>query len=90
MLVVGNNAKVEAIDYKLSRYACYLIAQNANPRLKIIALAQTYFAIQTRRQELSEKDYKMFCCVVICFCSWIMFFNCYGADSTNPNTKCGN
>ena len=46
-------------DYRLSRYACYLIAQNANSRLKIVALAQTYFAIQTRKQELFEKEYSM-------------------------------
>lgn len=42
-------------DYKLSRYACYLIIQNANPRKKIVALWQTYFAIQTRKQEISEQ-----------------------------------
>lgn len=45
------------IDYKLSRYACYLIVQNANPKLKAVALGQTYFAIQTRKQELSELEY---------------------------------
>ena len=59
MVQIGSGAYREQIDYKLSRYACYLIAQNSNPRLKIIALAQTYFAIQTRKQELTEKEYSM-------------------------------
>ena len=45
------------IDYKLSRYACYLIVQNANPKLKNVALGQTYFAIQTRKMELTEEQY---------------------------------
>jgi len=57
MVSIGSNTTRKLQDYKLSRYACYLIVQNCNPRIKIIALAQTYFAIQTRKQELNEKEY---------------------------------
>ncbi len=45
------------IDYKLSRYACYLIVQNANPKYEAVALGQTYFATQTRKMELTEEEY---------------------------------
>ncbi len=45
------------LDYKLSRYACYLIVQNANSKYETVALGQTYFAIQTRKVELTEEEY---------------------------------
>ena len=57
MVYIGSNTKRKIQDYKLSRYACYLIVLNCDPRKKVIALAKTYFAIQTRKQELSEKEY---------------------------------
>lgn len=57
MVDIGSNTKRITKDYRLTRYACYLIAQNGDSRKEVIALAQTYFAIQTRKQELSEKEY---------------------------------
>ena len=57
MVYIGSNTTRKITDYKLSRYACYLIVLNCDPRKEIIALAKTYFAIQTRKQELSEKKY---------------------------------
>lgn len=54
VIVVGKGAVQELDDYELSRFACYLIAQNGDPRISEIAEAQKYFAIQTRRQELSD------------------------------------
>ena len=57
MVDIGSKTKRTIQDYKLSRYACYLIVMNGNPKKEIISLAQSYFAIQTRKQELSEKEY---------------------------------
>ena len=48
MVDIGSKTARKIIDYKLSRYACYLIVMNGNPQKEIIALGQTYFAIQTR------------------------------------------
>ena len=59
MVQIGSGAYREQIDYKLTRYACYLIAQNGDSRKKVIANAQTYFAVQTRKQELNEKEYSI-------------------------------
>ena len=53
----NNNATVNIQDYKLSRYICYLIVQNADPSKEVVALGQTYFAIQTRKQEITELEY---------------------------------
>ncbi len=59
MVQIGSEAKRELDSFALSRYACYLIVQNADPSKEIIALGQTYFAVQTRKQEIIEtKKYK--------------------------------
>ena len=57
MVNISSKTSRTILDYKLSRYACYLIVQNAAPRKEVVAFGQTYFAVQTRKQEISEKEY---------------------------------
>ena len=59
MVKVGSEAQREIDDINLSRYACYLIVQNGDPGKEIIALGQTYFAIQTRKQEIKDDFEKL-------------------------------
>lgn len=56
MVIIGSSAKREVADVKLSRYACYLIVQNADPSKEVVALGQTYFAVQTRIAEIKQMD----------------------------------
>jgi len=55
MVKIGSGSERQINDVALTRYACYLIAQNADPSKPEIAFAQTYFAVQTRKQELIEQ-----------------------------------
>jgi DNA-damage-inducible protein D len=55
MVCIGSKAKRSTEDYHLTRYACYLVIQNADPSKPIVALGQTYFAVQTRRQEIADE-----------------------------------
>ena len=54
MIVIGKGGRRQIENVKLSRYACYLIVQNADPSKEIVAIGQTYFAVQTRLQEISK------------------------------------
>jgi DNA-damage-inducible protein D len=56
MVPIGSGAERAMPSYKLSRYACYLIVQNADPGKEVVALGQTYFAVQTRLQEIRQMD----------------------------------
>ncbi len=56
MIEVGKGARREVESVKLSRYACYLIVQNADPAKEVVALGQTYFAVQTRLQEIRQME----------------------------------
>jgi len=56
MVTIGSGAEREMPSYKLSRYACYLIVQNADPSKEVVAIGQTYFAVQTRIQEIQQMD----------------------------------
>jgi len=54
MITIAKGAQRKIVDYRLTRYACYLIVMNGDPRKEVIALGQTYFAVKTRQQELAE------------------------------------
>jgi DNA-damage-inducible protein D len=56
MVSIGSGAQREVEDWALSRYACYLVIQNADPSKPLVALGQTNFAVQTRRQELADDE----------------------------------
>jgi DNA-damage-inducible protein D len=63
MVKLGSGSEREVADIMLSRYACYLIAQNGDPRKESIAFAQSYFALQTRKQDFLKKTSK---CLSVC------------------------
>lgn len=87
MVEVGSGAMRQVKDYKLDRYACYLIAQNGDPNKSQIALAQTYFAVQTRKQEifeqLSDADKRLFIRGEVSHQNKKLFKTAKGAGVTN-------
>lgn len=60
MVSIGSGAQRKVEDFQLSRYACYLIVQNADPEKPIVALGQTYFAAQTRQAELADDTERVY------------------------------
>ena len=59
MIEIGSKTKRKIDNYKLSRYACYLIVQEADSRKEVVALGKTYFAVQTRRMEVLDSNYEL-------------------------------
>ena len=81
MVPLGTGAERKVDDYALTRYACYLIAQNGDPSKDPIAFAQTYFAVQTRKQELIEPGAMPTLVVGMCRVVW-RHFRSVGPDES--------
>ena len=73
MVEIGSKAQRKLDDYMLTRYACYLIAENGDPRKEQIAFAQSYFAVQTRKQELIEERIRNIPCYKCNECDEIFY-----------------
>lgn len=65
MVELGSESKMKVQDYMLTPYGCYLIAQNGDQKKEEIAFAQTYFAVQTRKQEIIEERIKLLNCFYV-------------------------